>query len=83
MIAIMAYVTTQHYEVPGASLRLILTTDRPPTLAEREDLDRIADACAVFRTHHLHHAHHGRAEDLDEMDAAIWELGGEESISAG
>ena len=79
----MAYVTTQHYEVPGGSLRLTLTTERPPTSEEREDLDRIADACAVFRAHHLERTHHEHKHDLDEMDEALWELGGEESISAG
>ena len=79
----MAYVTTQHYEVPGGSLRLELNTERPPTREEREDLDRIADACTIFRLHHLVRTHDGRASDLDDMDEAIWELGGEESISAG
>jgi hypothetical protein len=79
----MAFVTTQHYEVPGGTLKVVLTTDRPPTQQEREDLDRIADACTVFRSHHLEHVHHGRAADLDDMDEAIWELGGEESITAG
>jgi hypothetical protein len=79
----MAFVTTQHYEVPGGTLRLHLTTERPPTQQEREDLERIADACAVFRSHHLERTHHGSAGDLDDMDEAIWELGGEESISAG
>jgi hypothetical protein len=39
----MAYVTTQHYESPGGSLRLILTTERPSTRDERDDLDRIAE----------------------------------------
>ena len=79
----MAYVTTQHYEVPGGSLRLILTTERPPTHEEREDLDRIADACAAFRRHHLVRSHYAHYAELDEMDQAIWELGGEESITAG
>jgi hypothetical protein len=79
----MAYVTTQHYEVPGGTLRLELSTERPLTREEREDLDRIADACMIFRLHHLVRTHHDRASDLDDMDEAIWELGGEESISAG
>jgi hypothetical protein len=79
----MAYVTTQHYEVPGGTLLLELNTERPPTREEREDLDRIADACTLFRLHHLVRTHRDRASDLDDMDEAIWELGGEESISAG
>jgi hypothetical protein len=79
----MTYVTTQHYEVPGGTLRVVLTTEHPPTRDEREDLDRIADACTVFRSHHLTRTHHGRAEDLEDMDEAIWELGGDESITAG
>jgi hypothetical protein len=76
------YVTSQHYEVPGGTLRVVLTTERPPTAEEREDLNRIADACDVFRSHHLTHTHHGVVADLDDMDEAIWELGGDVAISA-
>jgi uncharacterized membrane protein YdfJ with MMPL/SSD domain len=72
--------TQQHYEASGASLKVVLTTDHGLTPAEREDLDHIADACHAFAEHHRPHHHAGGGDDIDE---AIWELGGEEGITAG
>ena len=72
--------TQQHYEATGASLKVVLTTDHGLTPEEREDLDQIADACHAFAEHHRPHHHPEGGEDMDE---ALWELGGEESITAG
>jgi uncharacterized membrane protein YdfJ with MMPL/SSD domain len=72
--------TQQHYEARGASLKVVLTTDHGLTPEEREDLDQIADACHAFADHHRPHHHAGGGDDIDE---AIWELGGEEGITAG
>jgi hypothetical protein len=72
--------TQQHYEARGASLKVVLTTDHGLTPEEREDLDHIADACHAFAEHHRPHHHPGGSEDMDQ---AIWELGGEEAITAG
>jgi hypothetical protein len=80
----MARVTTdQHYEMPGGTLRLVLTTDHPLTHEEREDLDRIATACTAFQRNHDVLGHRASREGVDDIDEAIWELGGDEAISAG
>jgi len=77
--------TQQHYDVPGGTLRVILTTDHALSPVERDDLDHIADACAVFQAHERD-GHAGRdaaAGPADDIDEAIWELGGEQGITAG
>ena len=77
--------TQQHYDVPGGTLKVVLTTDHALTSVERADLDHIAVACAAFQAHDR--AGHGDpAASLTgalEVDEAIWELGGDEGISAG
>jgi hypothetical protein len=78
--------TQQHYEVPGGTLKVILTTDRALTAVERDELDRIAAACVRFqearRAVHGHPAGAG-GDAAGEIDEAIWELGGEQDIMAG
>lgn len=78
--------TQQHYEVPGGTLRVILTTDHVLSTAERHELDHIADACLEFQRHHPHaHPHPpvAGADPAEQVDEAIWELGGDQEISAG
>jgi hypothetical protein len=76
--------TQQHYEVPGGTLTVVLTTDHALTAVEREDLDHIADACAAFQAHDGARRPDARgATPALEIDEAIWELGGEQAISAG
>jgi hypothetical protein len=74
--------TQQHYEVPGGTLKVVLTTDHALSAVERADLDHIADACAAFRCHERSRHPDGAARAL-EVDEAIWELGGEQGITAG
>jgi hypothetical protein len=77
--------TQQHYEVPGGTLKVVLTTDHALTPVERADLDGIAAACAAFQAHERSgHPDPGAAVvPALEVDEAIWELGGEQGISAG
>jgi hypothetical protein len=77
--------TQQHYEVPGGTLKVVLTTDHALTELERADLDHIADACAAFQAHeHSRHPDPGAsAAPALEVDEAIWELGGDQGITAG
>ena len=77
--------TQQHYEVPGGTLKVVLTTDHVLTDVERTDLDHIADACSAFQARERSgHPEPGAfvAQAL-EVDEAIWELGGEQGITAG
>jgi hypothetical protein len=74
--------TQQRYEVPGGTLRVILTTDHTLSASERAELDQIAHACQAFQDH----GRGGLAAAVDaaaEVDQAIWELGGDEGIVAG
>jgi hypothetical protein len=82
----MKHLTTQqHYDVPGGTLRVVLETDHALSALEREDLDQIANACAAFQAHEKS----GHADAVAaiaparDVDEAIWELGGEQAISAG
>jgi hypothetical protein len=77
--------TQQHYEVPGGTLKVVLTTDHALTAVERADLDGIAAACAAFQAHEGagHPEPAGAAGPALEIDEAIWELGGEQGITAG
>ena len=77
--------TQQHYEVPGGTLKVVLTTERALTALEREDLDHIAVACAAFQAHERtgHRDLAAAAAPAGEVDEAIWELGGEQEITAG
>jgi hypothetical protein len=77
--------TQQHYDVPGGTLTVVLTTDHALTAVERADLDHIADACAAFQAHERsrHPDAQAAAAPALEVDEAIWELGGEQSITAG
>ena len=77
--------TQQHYEVPGGTLKVILTTDHALSAAEREELDNIADACQAFQAHDQlgHVAPAALADAAAEVDEAIWELGGDQGIMAG
>jgi hypothetical protein len=74
--------TQQHHEVAGATLTVTLTTDHPLSPAELEGLEEIARACRAFGA-----APGLRRLEVDEataeVDVAIWELGGDEAISAG
>jgi hypothetical protein len=78
--------TQQHYEVPGGTLKVILTTDHMLSEVEREELDHIAEVCLEFQEHqrsgHLHEMIRAGAA-AEEVDEALWELGGEGEISAG
>jgi hypothetical protein len=78
--------TQQHYEVPGGTLKVILTTDHVLSVVEREELDHIADACLEFQEHqrsgYMHEVIRAGAA-AEEVDEALWELGGEGEISAG
>ena len=77
--------TQQRYEVPGGTLRVILETDHPLSASERHEFDTIATACEAFQAHNRP-AQVAPAVGLDparDVDAAIWELGGEEEILAG
>ena len=67
--------TQQHYDVPGGTLKIVLTTDHALTSVERADLDHIAAACAAF--------HLEVAAPALEVDEAIWELGGDQDITTG
>jgi hypothetical protein len=77
--------TQQHYEVPGGTLRVILTTDHTLSTAERDELDQIADACQSFAAHDRtpRRAPAPVADPAVEVDEAIWELGGDQEIMAG
>ena len=76
--------TQQHYEVPGGTLKVVLTTDHALSAVEREDLDHIADACAAFQAREgARRPDAGAAAPALEIDEAIWELGGEQDIIAG
>ena len=74
--------TQQHYEVPGGTLKVVLTTDHALTAVERADLDHIAAACAAFQARDAWRHPEAAAPAL-EVDEAIWELGGEQGITAG
>ena len=82
----MTHLTTQqHYDLPGGTLKVILETDHALSGLERDDLDRIALACAEFVAHGRG-AHPEPAPGDDpalEVDEALWEMGGEAAISAG
>ncbi len=77
--------TQQHYDVPGGTLKGVLTTDHALSAVERADLDHIADACAAFQAHERsRHADPApAAAPALDVDEAIWELGGEQGITAG
>jgi hypothetical protein len=78
--------TQQHYDVPGGTLKVILTTDHALSAHEREELDHIAAVCQAFQEHQRSHPMHEAVRDgaaAAELDEAMWELGGEEGISAG
>jgi hypothetical protein len=74
--------TQQHYEVPGGTLKIVLTTDHALTSVERADLDDIAAACTAFQAREAGR-HPEVAAPALEVDEAIWELGGEQGITAG
>jgi hypothetical protein len=76
--------TQQHYEVPGGTLKVVLTTDHALSAVEREELDHIADACAAFQAREgARPPDAGVAAPALDIDEAIWELGGEQGIMAG
>jgi hypothetical protein len=77
--------TQQHYEVPGGTLKVVLTMDHALTAVERSGLDQIADACTAFQDHERtrHPEPAAAAGPALEVDEAIWELGGELGITAG
>jgi hypothetical protein len=75
--------TQQHHEVPGGTLRVTVETDHTLSPAELEGLADIASACRAFGA--PAGRHHGAVEfeASAEVDVAIWELGGDQGISAG
>jgi hypothetical protein len=82
----MTHLTTQqHYECRGGTLKVILETDHALSGVERDDLDRIALACADFAAHGpgTHSAPESGDDPAREVDEAIWDLGGDAAISAG
>jgi hypothetical protein len=83
----MRHLTTQrHYEVPGGTLKVILTTDHALSTSERVEFDRIDDACEAFRDHVARLLHPAAVAGEDpgrEVDDAIWALGGDADIMAG
>jgi hypothetical protein len=74
--------TQQHHEVPGATLTVTVTTDHALSPVELEGLDEIGRACRAFGA-----KAEARSLETDEataeIDLAIWELGGDQAISAG
>jgi hypothetical protein len=82
---VMTFVTTRHRETTAGTLRLVLETERPPTAKELEDLERLEQLWAALRraTATRDRATGGPDAVVDEDDEAIWELGGEEAITAG
>jgi hypothetical protein len=79
----MTFVTMRHRATTASALRLVLETERPPASWELEDLDRFEQTWA---SHHCKPGKHAVRESrpaVDEIDDALWALGGEEAISAG
>src|SRR3954453_8800364 len=73
----MTNLTTQHhYDVPGGTLKVVLTTDHVLTPVERAELDGIAAACAAFQAHersgHLGAEVAAAFAPALEVDEAIW-----------
>jgi hypothetical protein len=71
--------TQQHYELPGGTLKVLLVTDHALTTAEQADLEELAAACRAFCAHHRVMP----APAADDIDEALWALGGEEAVTAG
>ena len=73
----MTHTTERCYDVAGGVLKLSLRTDHSLTPTEYEALDRVAE-------HYLDCFAKLRRERLDDDDdRALYELGGEENITAG
>jgi hypothetical protein len=74
----MTHITDRCYDVTGGVLKLSLKTDHPLTATENEALERVAQqylGCfEKLRRDRL---------DLDDDDRAVYELGGEENVTAG
>jgi len=73
----MTFVTMRHRETTAGALRLVLETERPPTAWELEDLDRFEQ---IWASHHREPAEPAVREPdatVDEIDQALWALGGE------
>jgi hypothetical protein len=74
--------TQQHHEVQGATLTVTVTTDHLLSPAELEALEEIAHVCRDFGA--VPGLRRLEADESGaEVDVAIWELGGDEAISAG
>lgn len=74
----MSHTAERCYEVDGGTLKVSLKTDHPLTRQEYDALDKVAESYVgcfekVAR----------RARARDDDDEAIYQLGGEENISAG
>ena len=74
----MSHTTERCYDVTGGILKLSLKTDHPLNQTEHEALERVAE-------HYLGCFERLRRERLgsDEDDRAVYELGGEENVTAG
>jgi hypothetical protein len=79
--------TQQHYDVPGGTLKVVLDTDHTLSAAERERLDGIAAACLAFQADVGVRRRFPSDAVIEavagDIDIAIWELGGDQEISAG
>ncbi len=74
----MSYTTERCYDVEGGVLKLFLKTDHPISEREADALDRVAESyLACFDKIKA------PRRAFDEDDEAIYELGGEENITAG
>jgi hypothetical protein len=75
----MTHTTERTYEVVGGVLKLSLRTDHSLSGREYEALDRVAE-------HYLECFDKIRRDRIDlddEDDRAVYELGGEENVTAG
>ncbi len=75
----MSHTLERVYDVEDGVLKLFLTTDHPIHDREAEALDRVAESYLAC----LDKVRAGPARFRDEDDEAIYELGGEENITAG
>jgi hypothetical protein len=79
----MTFVTMRHHETTAGALRLVLETERPPTAGELDDLERFERIWASHQRKPGEHAVREPDAVVDEIDEALWALGGEEAITAG
>jgi hypothetical protein len=75
----MTHTTERCYDVTGGVLKLSLKTDHPLNANEYEALDRVAENyLGCFEK-----LRRDRLDLDDDDDRAVYELGGEENVTAG